>query len=105
MLDGRFSRITSYADTRQDTGEITGGNMNEWINIKDKLPQPEKDVLCYIDGGFDVCFLSSNPSYGWRGGDDYFNVPVEYWMSLPEPPESSNTDFNLTQPAVSQVKS
>ena len=26
MLDGCFSRVTSYADTRQATGEITGGN-------------------------------------------------------------------------------
>jgi hypothetical protein len=67
MLDGRFSRVTSYADTRQDGG-------------------------CMIYGTNKII----NRFYVWHY--------IYGWIEALQPP-SSNTDFNLTQPAASQVKS
>ena len=39
--------------------------MNEWISVKERLPEVEADILAYIgEGSFVVC-----------------------WMTLPEPPK------------------
>ena len=117
MLDGRFSRVTSYADMRQATGEITGGNVSGWISMSDKWPEDRQWVLIYCDprehfaGRFHVCrfkpFIYAPgekpvPEFSMPG---FGGITATHWMPLPEPPVVSNTDFNLTQPAASQVKS
>ena len=48
----------------------------EWINTKDKLPNPDEYVLAYISG-FRVQRL--------KGGNPAF-TGATHWMSLPEPP-------------------
>lgn len=48
----------------------------EWISVKDRLPEKGKSVLVYWDDGFDI-----GEYVGGEVGDDV------YWMPLPEPPE------------------
>jgi hypothetical protein len=57
--------------------------MNEWISVKDRLPEKGKDVLC-VDhrGAFIGCF-----SDGIWYDVDSCNVPVTHWMPLPELPK------------------
>jgi len=103
MLDGRFSRITSYTDTRQDVGEFSGGNMNEWISVKERLPQkPTFDwVLVLIkmipEGWFGIPHVAELRNGVWfaeclddKPMEKELSVEVTHWMPLPEAPESSN---------------
>lgn len=61
--------------------------MAEWISVKDRLPEEEKEVLCYLGNalgkGLIVAFR--------RHGDWYFDgwkcPTVTHWMPLPEPPK------------------
>ena len=48
----------------------------EWVSVKDRLPEKGKRVLVYWDDGFDI-----GEYVGGEVGDDV------YWMPLPEPPE------------------
>lgn len=48
----------------------------EWISVKDGLPEKGKSVLVYWDDGFDI-----GEYVGGEVGDDV------YWMPLPEPPK------------------
>jgi hypothetical protein len=63
--------------------------MMEWINVKDKLPDHDQDVLCYDShfksfnvGKFEyqdisiICFIT----------DTYSFFYPDYWMKLPNPP-------------------
>ena len=81
--------------------------MMEWISVKDRLPEPEVDVLLISHGWGDVIMyigrLSPMPSddgtgnfWGikidaseWRiRGWSYFRKPhVTHWMPLPKPPK------------------
>ena len=62
-------------------------NRNEWISVKDKLPETGQmvDVYNKLDGRVpDVTYLGDSEwmsSYmAWRG-------IVKYWMEIPLPPE------------------
>ena len=65
--------------------------MNKWINVKDRLPQKEIDILI-CDNGFVKFGIYSSYCYG----DKFFTTNfgqflltdnVTHWMSLPNPPE------------------
>ena len=74
--------------------------MDEWINVKDRLPEIGKNVLIYYpkwDGDeiqvakldcdgimFDVC-----------GEFDIGTGCVTHWMSLPEPPKDGDKDKQI----------
>jgi hypothetical protein len=102
MLDGRFSRVTSYADTRQATGESTGDNMPEWIGVKEKLPDvgmaksQDDGWLVYKPSAsrkIETCFV--HPDWWWQ--DDGSSQEITHWMPLPESPVASNKVINLTK--------
>jgi hypothetical protein len=73
--------------------------MNEWISVKDRFPEPFVDVLVYcknrVNGSFDpgehyfaidrFCILSDDavPSFTTTR---YFGDVIS-WMPLPNPPE------------------
>ena len=64
-----------------------GVTVNEWISVKDRLPEQYKTVI-----GWDGHFMGEVEHHGndfvWMD-DDGFNdfADVTHWMPLPEPPE------------------
>lgn len=62
----------------------------QWISVKDRLPDEETEVLCYLGNalgkGIVVAFR--------RHGDWYFDgwkcPTVTHWMQLPEPPKEDS---------------
>jgi hypothetical protein len=60
----------------------------EWYNIKDKLPERHKNVLCYIEGEpMEVLSLSNTwGCYVWTDTMDNERTDVTHWCELPNPP-------------------
>ena len=70
----------------------------EWISVKDRLPEFGKKVLvCDVDAEPDIandihmfCLWHDEDGHYWTDGDewviDFENV--SHWMPLPEPPET-----------------
>ena len=57
----------------------------EWISIKDKLPEWQEVVLCYIDGeGVDILQFVSDGFIHYEEGD---TEGVTHWMQLPKSPK------------------
>ena len=53
----------------------------EWISVKDRLPDKHTDVL--------VCQTNGKVLKGWLGSADRWFAPgiVTHWMPLPQPPK------------------
>ena len=66
----------------------------QWISVKDRLPDDASDVLAYYDNGTESRIIPVN-YYKRRWYDCVFNRSIDdletgfigYWMSLPEPPK------------------
>ncbi len=65
----------------------------EWISVKDRLPEPDVDVLVNFTGWDDMEFQRvleyctvDNAFYDWRGDIYKLNI-VTHWMLIPELPE------------------
>lgn len=73
--------------------------MNEWINVKDRLPEPFVSVLLFAPSEpspiFEAYYVSNgvfnaaNIMRGNRGnyGRLQLGEDVTHWMPMPEPPE------------------
>jgi len=69
--------------------------MNEWISVKDRLPEDFQEVVCYIPGINGHC-----PGKEWQDSDfcigqqckgawkrmDNENIQVSHWFPLPPSP-------------------
>ena len=70
---------------------ITNGvTVQEWIPVKDRLPENDSDVLAYLRNGEESRIYPANYAKGvWF--DCIFNTPVTdtttHWMPIPEPPK------------------
>ena len=67
-----------------------GVTVQEWISVKDSLPEDDSDVLAYSRNGEEGRIYPANYAKGvWF--DCIFNTPVTdtttHWMLLPEPPK------------------
>lgn len=71
----------------------------EWISVKDRLPEEEKQVLICIKFGnmpveymldYIIKFEGSDPPYIWACtlSDEW--IRITHWMELPEPPNPSS---------------
>ena len=64
----------------------SGVTVQEWISVKDRLPEMEQDVLV-ADNGFIAVWTFYGDywedSHGWWQEFD----EVTHWMPLPEPPK------------------
>ena len=70
---------------------------NNWISVKDRLPEEHKVVLCIVNGKPETNITLHNAyqlgSWNKTGGgfiDEYpvwENAVVSWWQPLPEPPE------------------
>lgn len=62
---------------------------NNWISVKDRLPEDDKDVLVYDSRSKEIIMASYNSDYDeWDNLYDYLSVDtITYWQPLPELPE------------------
>lgn len=59
---------------------------NDWISVKDELPEIEDNYLvCLVNGHICVGFYISETF--WSAGYYSNSLEVTHWMSLPEPPK------------------
>ena len=81
------------------------GAKNEWISVKDRLPDKDGAYLVLDEDGevfatnFDSCIDDpserfgnwseqyDNATWGWTGSEWFPNDRITHWMPLPEPPE------------------
>lgn len=66
---------------------------NEWISVKERLPEGEVDVLarCYYNANWclQVCHLSHWIKGNWFTSVAGQRVEASHWMPLPEPPKEN----------------
>ena len=67
-----------------------GVTVQEWVSVRDKLPEDDSDVLAYLRIGEESRICPANYAKGmWF--DWIFNTPVTesitHWMPIPQPPK------------------
>lgn len=62
-----------------------------WINVKDKLPEEDTEVLVMNYWGMEIAAYTTNPVKRWYSYNGQ-EVIVKCWMPLPEPPEEVSKD-------------
>ena len=62
-----------------------GVTVQQWISVKDRLPEQNKDVLVYTIT-HDVRKAHCYGERSWFGHDGIWRC-VTHWMPLPEPPK------------------
>lgn len=62
---------------------------NNWISVKDRLPEDDKDVLVYNSRSKEIIMASYNSNCEeWDNLYDYLPInEITYWQPLPELPE------------------
>ncbi len=80
--------------------------MTEWIDVKDRLPEPNIDVLAWVTS-IEKTFFEAGEKYAaierfclWSDGvdpsfrsDRFYPAKVTHWQPLPEAPKED--DFKL----------
>lgn len=64
-----------------------GVTVQEWISVKDRLPEDNKEVLIYCGSYHELGWYESN-NKSWRS--DFLGCctdDVTHWIPLPEPPK------------------
>ena len=70
----------------------------QWVSVKDRLPEEQKEVLIYLPeyDSVEMASLFTIPSMNLRewvqNEDAYMLDEVSYWMPLPEPPKEVRDD-------------
>lgn len=69
----------------------------QWVSVKDRLPEEQKEVLIYLPeyDSVEMASLFTIPSINLRewvqNEDAYMLDEVSYWMPLPEPPKGEKS--------------
>ena len=67
-----------------------GGTVQEWISVKDRLPEGASTVLAVdLDGTIATAYYVGR----WHGGGDLDENAVIGWMPLPSPPTCKDCKF------------
>jgi hypothetical protein len=78
--------------------------VDRWINVKDRLPEDNKPVLCFVidttGEGSSYVIGSCEHSEFWflKIGDNkrfsfpHMQIKVTHWQPLPEPPKDGDTE-------------
>ena len=80
----------SFAEYLADHLIANGVTVQEWISVKDRLPEHGDVVLCFMKFGGQRILQWDNVSSWWLGyghGDDWKKADVTNWMPLPERPK------------------
>ncbi len=60
--------------------------MNEWISVKDRLPNKFDRVLA-INLNYPYYCIAELGNYGWSYEDACYDDEPTHWMQLPKPPQ------------------
>ena len=68
-----------------------GVTVQEWISVKDRLPENDQWTLCFMKdksfGTFRV-FQWNYIDWQWNDGNEWFDEKdVTHWMPMPKPPK------------------
>lgn len=90
---GCVTAATTRATQGAARGLMTGraDSVSEWISVKDRLPEPSKKVLCFLDLGHgslvETGYFMLDDGWYYTGVEAPHHGCVTYWMPLPEPPK------------------
>ena len=60
----------------------------EWISVKDRLPEANKDVIVFCKTNwYDILQCNSSGDFYRSSVGGTHKVTVTHWMPLPKPPE------------------
>ena len=81
--------LGGYLDYKEAADHLiaNGVTVNEWISVKDRLPEEWNRVLVYIPH-IDVMTFAKLRGGSWYATWDSMKLDhVSHWMPLPEPPK------------------
>ena len=91
FIDGGFKQLNHASIEYIHNSDISdhlianGVTVQEWISVKDRLPEPrENPVLVTYDGGV---WMAWKHSTHWELPSTLKTNLVTHWMPLPEPPK------------------
>ena len=68
-----------------------GVTVQEWISVKDRLPETQVEVLTYSDGNGvrSACLLASNEETNmwYLCRTDKLSIDATHWQPMPQPPK------------------
>lgn len=76
-------------DLRRENAKLRA-RVQEWISVKDRLPEHGDVVLCFMKFGEQRILQWDSVSSWWLGyghGDDWQKADVTHWMPTPQPPK------------------
>ena len=89
ILGGKQGEIPNIFNTQADHLIAHGVTVQEWISVKDGLPEDMVDVLtCDEKGNIHIMWHHHEYQYPFNiGRNDIRYFPVTYWCYLPQPPK------------------
>ena len=86
-----WDKMDCYSQALADHLIANGVTVQEWISVKDRLPEESGDYLALTDGGF-IERLSYSERHNAFNADDRLlyaecAIPCTHWMPLPQPPK------------------
>lgn len=110
FYSGTYAEIERAIDSAPTVDQRCLRPVEEWISVKDRLPDPYEKVLVRLDhwSGVDIYLAFYDPKRGWCDCGGYFEdgtnndgepltyetvgANVTHWMPLPEPPKEAHND-------------
>ena len=62
--------------------------MSEWINVEDRLPDEDSEVLCFCDSGDTKYIVLASHHNSFFSDFDGELLPATYWHPIPDPPNA-----------------
>jgi hypothetical protein len=90
------ARLMTELRVEQLVEHILREKEQQWVSVKDRLPEKSGTYLCYQPKAADICSLNTvrwSTQLGWMGKEVGSRIEgIEYWMPLPEPPKEDEDD-------------
>ena len=91
ILGGKVGERPGIFDCYADHLIANGVTVQEWISVKERLPENDQWVLCFMKdkafGTFRV-FQWNYIDWQWNDGNEWYDEKdVTHWMPLPPAPE------------------